>query len=53
MEENKMMEIIEGYTLRRLLMNINNDLQEDGDTGVHLEMTIKEYIELLVSYSEE
>lgn len=44
--------MIESMSLRRLLMNIENDLQEDGDTGINLDMTIKDYIELLISYSE-
>jgi hypothetical protein len=38
-------------TLRQLLTNLDNDLKEDGDTGVHLGMTLEDYFKNL--FSEE
>jgi hypothetical protein len=35
---------IKEMTVRQLLVNLSNDLLEDGDTGVHLDMTIEEYL---------
>jgi hypothetical protein len=40
-------ERIKVMTLFQLLTNLHNDLQEDGDTGVHLDMTIEEYLKNL------
>ena len=31
-------------TLGRLLINLLEDLREDADSGVHLDMTLDEYI---------
>jgi hypothetical protein len=42
---------IKNMTLRQLLANLDNDLKEDGDTGVHLGMTLEDYLEDL--FSEE
>jgi len=36
--------IIKTMTLQRLLMNINNDLREDADSGIKMSMTIEEYL---------
>jgi hypothetical protein len=43
--------IIKTMSLRKLIMNVENDLREDADTGVSLDMTIEEYLNNL--YNEK
>jgi hypothetical protein len=31
-------------TIREFLNNLHNDLLEDGDTGVHLDMKLEDYL---------
>jgi len=44
--------IIKTMTLQRLLMNINNDLREDADSGIKMSMTIEEYLNNLYNETE-
>lgn len=50
--EIKKKENLINMSLRRFLNNLETDLEEDGDTGVNLEMSVKEYLALLDSYSD-
>jgi len=36
--------VIKKMTLNQLLRNIENDLLEDADSGIHMDMTIEEYL---------
>ena len=36
--------LIKTMSIRKLMMNIENDLREDADSGVSLDMTIEEYL---------
>ena len=48
-----MKECAKKMTLRNFLTNLNNDLMEDGDTGVHLDMTLEEYFDNLFEEDKE
>lgn len=39
-------------TVRQFLLNLDNDLKEDGDTGVHLDMQLEDYLKDLSSLRE-
>jgi hypothetical protein len=43
--------IIKTMSLRKLMMNMESDLQEDADSGIRLDMTIEEYLNNL--YNEK
>jgi gas vesicle protein len=45
--DGQVMEKVKEMTLRRLMVNLTNDCQEDADTGFSWELTIEEYIKNL------